>query len=405
MALLLVGLFLAACRPAEEVTPTPAAATPTPTKVTPVPAKKEPYKVGYTSDVTGPGADTWTPTLEAFRIYIQRLNDAGGIDGHPIQLIAEDNRSKADLAAAHAKKFIETDKVHIILESSSSVTQAPVIAEAEKANVPVLIVEEGCPKEALPPKPKKHLFCDFTGNVLMDNVFTTNFIKKMAGPGTKVAGVSFDVPVSRGGIEAGVKHAKEIGLEVVDHIVVPLGRPDLTPYASRIIAKGAEWVFGWGIWELVGGPFLEALRKQGWEGSFIGPPLTIAEEELPRLKDDKLFVPRPMAMFAENLPIHQTIRKAAEKYGATSPPTRLVNGWVAGMIVETAFRQCGWPCPTDKLVEVMNNLTVDTQGLTGAPLKYTPTNHFGGEPLYKVYRWDSEKGKIIAVTDWVKAEE
>jgi len=384
LALMLVGLFLAACRPVEEV-------------------EKGPYKVGYSADVTGPAADTFAPILEGFRLYVQHVNDAGGIDGHPIQLITGDNRSSSSKAAADAKKFVEMEKVHMMINSASSVTFAPMIEEAKKGNVPFVIALSGCPQESLPgPKLERTVFC-FLVSHLTFNEFMVSFIKKTAGEGAKIAGVAFDVPISRLGIDHGAEFAKKLGLEVVDREVIPLARPDFAAHASRIIARKAEWVYSFGTWGLtVAGP-LQALRKLGWKGSYIAPSSTPSETELERLKDEGLFIASPMAFFVEDLPVHREIREVAQKYGAPFPLPQIAWGWIMGIIAEKAFRQCGWPCPTDKLVEVMQNLTVDTQGLTGQPIKWTPNDHFG--PVsYRVYRWDSGQGRIIRVADWSRVE-
>jgi len=378
LALLLGGILLAACKP----------------------AAKEAYKVGYTADVTGPGASTWAPILEGFRLYLQRLNAAGGVNGHPIELIAEDNRSLPTRAAAHAKKFIEEDKVHMIILSSASVTYAPVITEAEKAGTPMVVLHSGCPRESLPPTPKKTVFC-FGFSPILDSQFQVNAIKKLAKTPVKWAGVAIDVPISRAGIDAGEEAAKKAGFEVVTKEVIPLGPPNLSPHAARIIAAGANWAQGWGTWEHTGGPMLVELRKQGWKGNYIAMAAANIEEEMRRIKDDGLFIVSPVALFVDNLPVHREIAAAAQRFGTPFGGSSTTYGWIMGMIAEEAFRRCGWPCSTGKLISILEKQEVNTKGLTPEAFKWTPTDHFG--PIsYRVYRWDSSQGKIIRVIDWSK---
>jgi branched-chain amino acid transport system substrate-binding protein len=361
----------------------------------------EPYKVGYMADVTGPGANTWAPTLEGFRLYVQYINARGGINGHPIQLVSADNRSDASLAAAQAKKFIESDRVHIILQSSASVTQQPVIEQAQSAGVPFVIVEVGCPSAAFPPNPQRNVFCPLLAPQY-DNEAFVRFIKAQAdklGRPVKVVGVAYDVPSSRSGVEYGIRRAQELGLEVVDQIVVPVRGYDHNAIASRIISKGADWVFGWGTWEHTGGPLLEALRRQGWQGGFVAPPLSIAESEMARMKDDKMFTGRHVVMSFDDVPGMRDLKDAYQRFGATFPPDRLIWGWVAGMMAVAAFERCGWPCTPQQLTEVMQALSVDTKGITGAPIVFTPTDHVG-QPLYRFYAWDRAQGRLAIVQDW-----
>ena len=380
LALVLVtGFLLAACRSAEA-----------------------PYKVGFSADVTGPAAGTFAPVQEGFRIYIRRLNDHGGINGRRIELVGEDNRSDGTKAAADAKKFADQDRVHMIVNSASSVTFAPMIAQAEDAGVPMVVAEPGCPREVYPPSPKPIVFC-FLNSHTLDNEFTPRFIEKTAQGPVKWAGAAFDVPVSRSGIDQAEAVARRLGLEVVGKEVLPLGPANFDAHASRLIAAGATWVQGWGIWERTGAPLLEALRRQGWQGSYIHVAM-VFEDELSRLKDSRLYLYSPRAFFAEDLPVHREIREAAQQYNAAFPATQLSGGWIMGMIAEESFRRCGWPCPRGRLLEVMQGLEVDTQGLTAFPIRWTPQDHFG-PVAYRVYRWDSAQGKVVRIGDWAKPGE
>ena len=63
------------------------------------------YVVGITAALTGPPASTYAPAIEALRIYVDRLNAAGGVNGKKIKLAIEDDSAQPSKAAANAKKF------------------------------------------------------------------------------------------------------------------------------------------------------------------------------------------------------------------------------------------------------------------------------------------------------------
>ncbi len=44
------------------------------------------YVVGITAALTGPPASTYAPAVEALRIYVDRLNASGGVNGKKIKL-------------------------------------------------------------------------------------------------------------------------------------------------------------------------------------------------------------------------------------------------------------------------------------------------------------------------------
>jgi branched-chain amino acid transport system substrate-binding protein len=78
----------------------------------PLPASaQDAYTIGLTGALTGPPASTYAPAVDALRIYIDRLNAAGGVNGRKINLILQDDSAQPDKAAANAKKLLTQDDV------------------------------------------------------------------------------------------------------------------------------------------------------------------------------------------------------------------------------------------------------------------------------------------------------
>src|SRR6185295_10526004 len=109
------------------------------------------YVIGLTGAMTGPSAGTNGPAVEGLRLYIDRLNAAGGINGKQIKLVLQDDQGEPSKAAANAKKLLTQDNVILIMNTSLSSTYAPVIAEAKRAGVPLMFMGAVCPKETCPP--------------------------------------------------------------------------------------------------------------------------------------------------------------------------------------------------------------------------------------------------------------
>ena len=84
------ALMLAACGGAEEPTAAPAEepATEEPAQEEEMeePVSTEPIKVGAIFDLTGPTSDVGTPYSEGLTDFVNWYNDAGGVDGRPIEL-------------------------------------------------------------------------------------------------------------------------------------------------------------------------------------------------------------------------------------------------------------------------------------------------------------------------------
>ena len=114
-------------------------------------AAQDSYVVGVSGALTGPAAGTNAPPIEGLRLYVDRLNAAGGVNGKKIQLIVLDDQAEPSKAAANAKRLLSQDNVRLLVLSSLSSTYAPVIAETKRANVPLMLMGAVCPKEVYPP--------------------------------------------------------------------------------------------------------------------------------------------------------------------------------------------------------------------------------------------------------------
>jgi ABC-type branched-subunit amino acid transport system substrate-binding protein len=197
--------------------------------------------------------------------------------------------------------------------------------------------------------------------------------------------------------------AKSLGMTAVEKQITPPPTPDYTPFATKLKDANPNWVFSWSPW-LSQVKTFEALRRIGWAGRYLTIAHLQAEDELARLKDGDLYVFGANSLFQEALPVHREIRDAAQKAGLNTPVPQLAEGWIAGMVLEQALRNAGWPATPEKVVASMNNLKVDLKGLRGGPIEWTKTNHFRATQFYRVYRWDPAKQAIVRLKDWTSFE-
>ncbi len=363
----------------------------------------ESYRVGMTAALTGRAADTYAPTHEAYKAYFKQVNDAGGINGHPVEIVYEDDRGEPSRAAAIAKKFVGTDRVLLMVNASVSATYKPIMVEAETAKIPLLFGGGVCPREAFPPAAAL-FFCSTSFGAKYDSQFALNFIKQQsAGKKVKVGFAAQDIPLSRIELEYAEQLARDMGMEAIPVVVVPGASTDFTPFASRLKEAGADWVLSWALWHVEVGVF-EALNRLGWAGGYLLYAHNQAQDELFRLKAENLYAFGGNTFFIENLPIHAEIRAVVQKAGATYPINHMSEGWVSAQVLETALRKCGWPCDKEKLAQTMGDLTVDTKGIRGGTIEWSQANHYRKTNYYKVYHWDKGRSRIVGVGEWTRVE-
>ncbi|MFS0558785.1 ABC transporter substrate-binding protein [Brevibacillus sp. 179-C9.3 HS] len=93
-------------------------------------ASKEPIKVGAIFSLTGPNSPLGVPEKQAVELLVKEINGAGGVDGRPLEIIFEDDKSDNTEAVKAIKKLASKEKVVAVLGSSGS---GPSLGMAEYA--------------------------------------------------------------------------------------------------------------------------------------------------------------------------------------------------------------------------------------------------------------------------------
>src|SRR5260370_16889339 len=91
-------------------------------------------KIGAVTCLTGELSTFGVSSIQGAKLAAEDVNAAGGVLGQPIELIVEDNGSKAGEAATITRKFISQDKVVAILgdlTSSATMEGAPLAQPAK----------------------------------------------------------------------------------------------------------------------------------------------------------------------------------------------------------------------------------------------------------------------------------
>jgi len=363
-------------------------------------AAQDAYVVGVTGAMTGPAAGTNAPSVDGLRLYVDKLNAAGGVNGKQIRLVLQDDQGEPSKAAANAKKLLTQDNVVLLINASLSSTYAPVVAETKRAQVPLLFVGAVCPKDVHPPADPLQ-FCTTAFGSGYDSRATLAWIKETAKEPVRIGFAAMAIPISRGEIDYAEEQSKTLGMTPVDKEVIPPPTPDYTPFATKLKDANPNWVFSWAPWVTQVKTF-EALRKLGWDGDYIAWGHLEAESELVRLKDQRFYVIGANSLSQEGLPIHREIVDAGKKANVSYPPERITEGWIGGLVIEAALKTAGWPADPAKVRTALESLKVDTKGLRGGPLEWTTDNPFRTRQYYRVYHWDAAKSAVAQATkDWV----
>jgi branched-chain amino acid transport system substrate-binding protein len=94
---------------------------------------QQPVTIALFSHLSGNFAEYGISFRNAVNLYLDEVNAKGGLEGHPVRLIVEDDRNSPQEAAAVARKIVETPGVLAAIGSwstTASLAAAPIFTEA-----------------------------------------------------------------------------------------------------------------------------------------------------------------------------------------------------------------------------------------------------------------------------------
>jgi len=98
----------------------------------------ESYKIGGVFAITGPASYLGEPERNTMEMIGEMINEQGGINGVPVELIIEDTVGDETKTVNAVKKLINSDQVIAIVGPSRSGTTMAVIPIVETAQVPLI---------------------------------------------------------------------------------------------------------------------------------------------------------------------------------------------------------------------------------------------------------------------------
>ena len=95
-------------------------------------------KIGSVLSITGPASFLGEPEDKTLRMYVDKINAAGGVTGKKIELVIYDDGGDANKARTFATRLIEDDKVVAMVGGSTTGATMAMIPVFEEAQVPFI---------------------------------------------------------------------------------------------------------------------------------------------------------------------------------------------------------------------------------------------------------------------------
>ncbi len=338
--------------------------------------KKEPYRIGAVLSVTGPAAPLGEPEKKTLLMEVEKINKAGGIDGHEIELYIEDDETDPGKAVAAVKKLIDQKRVIAVIGGSITPSTLAMKEITKKKRIPQVACAAG---NAIVASDYEWVFITPQSNAIvvpkvLEYIRDTLKLKKVA--------FLYDSDAfGRDGLEVLQKEAPNYGVEVVITQDYSKKAGDLTPQLTKIKAASPEVLVVWGTNP---GPAVAAknMKQLGMNIPYIGSH-GIANKKFIELAGDaaegvvfpagKVIIPESIS---EDSPqkkvVDEFLKEYEDRYG--EPPNSFAgHAWDAFHIIVEALKKSG-PDP-EKLRDEIEK-TTNFPGIGGI-FNYTSTDHAG----------------------------
>lgn len=350
---------------------------------------------GIQMDMSGPTSESQSTYVKGFQDFMRMTNEAGGINGRKINVLAEDNRFNAATDKIIHEKFVSQTPVLGISGMGSSGGQVALAPTIRAGKVPVLGTYT--PTKALlePASPLTyHGMCAYKE---MARAGVGYFVDTLKLKAPKVVTVAIE--------SAGGKEYHDYVAEAVTKlggtatpVTMKVNAVDVTPQVLEIMNLKPDFITIYGV----NNTAILTMKALAQYGVKI-PAVAITYLAQPQIY--AAMGPQAGASYhvstcvspggSDNSPGNKELSAFADKMGrgAMKEDINYAAGWTAGQLVAGRIAALGANVTRARLVESMaNGFTADTKGLT-APIVYTKDDH-NGPKVHKLISFDYATGKV-----------
>ncbi|MFD0439969.1 ABC transporter substrate-binding protein [Streptomyces chartreusis] len=189
---------------------------------------KDPVKVAFLGTATGAAGSTGKTTMAVVKAWGRYINANGGLDGHPVEVIAKDVAGATGTNVNDAKEVIG-QKVAAIFDLDTGDTQW--VKLAEQARIPVIAAS------SIAPLISTNVFPVINGG----NAQTYQVVEAAKKLGDKFAiGYAAEVPLSAQYATQMATLGKQAGVSVVVSSKLSASQPDYTAFCQLVKDSGAK---------------------------------------------------------------------------------------------------------------------------------------------------------------------
>lgn len=238
-------------------------------------------RIGVSVALTGTAAEVGTNSLNSFNIAMDEINEAGGINGKPVELVVQDSQNDATQAVEIAKKFIEDESVLCTVTGDSSTCNIGCANYYEEAE---MVLMAGCASNAaLTP------MGDYIFSVAGRNTDEIPFCIKGVLAGyydiKKLAIIYANDDWGVGLNDSAEELCGEAGIEITGTESFNVGETDFSSVLSKLRATEPESILVIAQYAEAGA-ITKQIKKMGWDDVIITMTGAVVNDDFLKLVGD-----------------------------------------------------------------------------------------------------------------------
>jgi branched-chain amino acid transport system substrate-binding protein len=397
------GLVLTACAgPATTAAPTTAPTQPPKPTEPPAtavpPTQAPPIKIGASLPLTGDFSEPGTAAKMGYELWVEQVNNAGGLLGRQVEFTLYDNASDPDTAVADYERLITEDKVDLVVGPFSSRLVIPTSEVAAKYGYAFPEPAGGAPgvfdrgltniffAQPAPGAEQAIPFADYILSLPADTRPKT------------FAVVSADDPFNLGVVENAEKLLTEGGLTSALKEVYPPDTKDFSSIAAKVADLDPDLILGGTIFEDSVGQ-IKAYIEAGYQprGAFFttGPSLPKEFREALGTATEGIFAAISWYEASTTETNPEFVAAFHDKFGPDPIAEDSANAYTVGQILQQAVENTQ-SIDNAKLIEEMHRATFTT---VVGPLSFDEVGKPKGS--FMILQWRGD-GYLIVAPDFAK---
>jgi len=366
----------------------------------------EPIKVGAIFDLTGATGDVGTPYSEGVKGYVEWLNNQGGVEGHPIELISADYAYKVDVAEQLYTQYV-SEGVVAFMGWGTGDTEAMRTKIAED-KIPFMSASYSAALLDMSAAPYNFLIgTSYSDQAIIAIRWAMDDWATKGNSGMpNVALIHHDSPFGQSPVADAQAFADANGVGFME-LPMPGGVTDYVAELAQMTTFGANYV----IVHTVSSPasvLLKDAKSQGFEAQFIMLNWC-ADEILVNLAGDAaegVVGAIPFAPPSSPVPGHKDAEEFLKAQGKTLEEATLhyTQGWWTMATMTEGIRRVlkdGKEVNGENIKAALETIQNFSTGDVTSPISFSSSSHRGNKAL-KLYQ--VQGGKWMNVSDFISAE-